>query len=239
MVNVGQLESIITKYYLNGLTDAVKIGVKSKVLTIDFKSVDPSLVGKISTDIDLEDLEIGIYNTKQLLNLLKVLNGEVEYKVEKTGKVATKLKLFDSRFNVEYILADMFLIPKSPKITEPTWNYTFDINDVFIDTFIKANKAIDKDEIGVEINDKNIKFIFGGFQNFSNKLEIYSEYQTLNKATLSKMEFKTSNLKEIFVNNKDMKTGKFYMSDSIIKLEFENEYNIKSTYFLVSNSLES
>ena len=71
MINKVELQSIISKYYLNGLVEAVKWDVKSNKINIKFTSPTKEMIGEISCDnFDIVDSSVGISNTTQLLKLI-------------------------------------------------------------------------------------------------------------------------------------------------------------------------
>ena len=82
MINKADLVSIISKYHLNGLNEAVKWEIKDKKLTIKFTTSNNTMIGTITYDgIELEDSIIGISSTSQLNKLIGITNGylKLEY----------------------------------------------------------------------------------------------------------------------------------------------------------------
>ena len=64
MINKLDLVSIISKYYLNGMNEAVKWDIQDNKLTIKFTAPDRSMIGVVTCDdFDLEDSSIAISNT--------------------------------------------------------------------------------------------------------------------------------------------------------------------------------
>jgi hypothetical protein len=82
-MNKNILTSVIDKYYLNGIVESVKWNIKDKVITVDFITPFKNLVGKVtSPNFDLEDSEVGIYNTSQFYKLIKIMdNTTANYEV--------------------------------------------------------------------------------------------------------------------------------------------------------------
>ena len=77
MVNKLVLQSVINKYYL-GEVESVKWKIQDKVLTIDFMSINKEVIGNIThTDIDIEDSNLAIFDTKKLLNLVNITSGDL------------------------------------------------------------------------------------------------------------------------------------------------------------------
>jgi hypothetical protein len=82
MINKPELLSIISKYHLNGLNEAVRWEIKNNKLIIKFTSPDRSMIGVVTCDnFELEDSSVGISNTTQLNKLLAITNGylKLEY----------------------------------------------------------------------------------------------------------------------------------------------------------------
>ena len=74
MINKLDLTSIISKYYLSGMNEAVKWEIKDNTLTIKFTAPDRSMLGVVThSNFDLEDSTIGISNTTQLNKLLQII----------------------------------------------------------------------------------------------------------------------------------------------------------------------
>jgi hypothetical protein len=65
------LVSTFEKYYLNGTVERVKMQVKDKNVAINFVAPNKDLVGCVNaSEFELEDTELGIYDTSQLLKLI-------------------------------------------------------------------------------------------------------------------------------------------------------------------------
>ena len=88
MIDKRKLVDSIEKYYLNGLTEAVKFNIKNNVLHIPFSTTNRDVVGEVTLPIELPNAEFGIYETTPLLKLLNILdtNVDIQYQ-EKFGIV--------------------------------------------------------------------------------------------------------------------------------------------------------
>ena len=87
MIPKLDLQSIINKYYLNGLNETVKWEIKDKTLTIKFTSPTREMIGEVSCDnFKLEDSAIGISNTTQLLKLIGITSSELLLSYVKNNK---------------------------------------------------------------------------------------------------------------------------------------------------------
>jgi hypothetical protein len=64
MINKADLQSIISKYYLNAMNEAVRWDIQDNKLTIKFTAPDKTMIGVVTCDkFELEDSSIGISNT--------------------------------------------------------------------------------------------------------------------------------------------------------------------------------
>ena len=66
MIHKLTLQSVISKYYLNGLVEAVKWTVKDEILNIRFMSPSKDMLGELEyKTIGLTNIELAIFNTSQ------------------------------------------------------------------------------------------------------------------------------------------------------------------------------
>jgi hypothetical protein len=80
-MNKEILQSVIDRYYLNGLCESVKWNIKDKELTINAVLTTKNAITKITcNNIDIEDSELCIFNTSQLLSLLSITNDFIEFR---------------------------------------------------------------------------------------------------------------------------------------------------------------
>ena len=135
------LLDIIEKYHLGGLVERVKVQINNKTLSVKFIATNKNLIGTLSApEISIEDCEFGIYDTTQLIKLVSIMGQDIEVKVEQKDKVANKLFLADTEYNLEYVLANTMLIPNVPNADEPQYDLEANIDREFVDKFAKAKK---------------------------------------------------------------------------------------------------
>ena len=114
MIDKQEIQSVINKYYLNGLIEAVKWDVNDNNLNIKFTAPTREMIGEINhTNFELENSSFGISNTSQLLKLIGITTNEVMLSFIKNNKIFSKLIIADQQFNVNYSLADTLTIPKT------------------------------------------------------------------------------------------------------------------------------
>ena len=89
MINKLVLQNVINKYHL-GEIEQVKWKTSNKTLSIDFMSLNKEVIGNIThKDFDLEDSELAVYETKRLLSLLSITQGDLLVNLEKIKSIYT------------------------------------------------------------------------------------------------------------------------------------------------------
>ena len=239
MVSKNTLQSVVSKYYLGGLFSQVKWRIKDNTLTI--YAGEQGRAAKVHLkNFKFEDCELGIFDTHKLAKLLSICNGELLITAAKTHKIYTKLHIADSNFDLNYSLADIFVIPKA------TYYQDIEDPDVYIplekeniDALIKAKTALSDQSNLLVKTTENLdgtpvcEFTFGDIENFSNKVTYTLQGDI--KSNDLELPFNSDTLKDIFSNNKDMDNGKLKISaDGMIQLNFYSE-DIETEYFLLRN----
>ena len=237
MVNKIVLQSVINKYYL-GENESVKWVIKDNTLSIDFMSISKEVIGKIThQNIDIENSELAIFDTKKLLNLLSITQGDLIFELEKGRSIYTKMKFADAAFNLTYALADPLLIGKVGSVSEPEWDTIIPLEKEHVDNLIKAKSALVgiglltiSPDIDLNGNDMCV-FTFGDEAGHNNKI-IYQMYGII-KQEKTNIPFNSDMFKNILQSNKDLEKGTIYISyDGLMKLEFQSE-DISSIYYMV------
>ena len=237
MVNKLVLQSIINKYHL-GEVSSVKWKIQDKVLSIDFMSINKEVIGNIThTDIDIEDSNLAIFDTKKLLNLVNITSGDLLINFEKTKSIYTKMFLADSDFNLTYALSDPLLIGKVGTVDEPKWDMVLPLEKEQVDNLVKAKSALagignmtispDTDLDGGDL----CVITFGDEQGHNNKIT-YNLTGEIRQADIS-IPFNSDIFKTILNTNKDLEEGTLYLSyQGLMKLEFKS-LNTTSTYYMI------
>ena len=237
MINKLVLQSAINKYYL-GENESVKWIIENKTLTINFMSINKEVIGKIvCQNIDIEDCELAIFDTKKFLSLLNITQGNIMVNLEKHKGTPTKLHFEDNKFTLTYALADPLLIPKVGSVTEPQWDAALPLDSEDLLNLVKAKTSLgDIDNMlvstGIDLNgDKMCTFTFGDEQGHNNKVT-YNLYGKIDTTNIN-LPFNSNQFKNILNINKDLKEGKLYLnSQGLMKLEFSTG-EIKSEYYMV------
>jgi hypothetical protein len=232
------LIQLIESFYLNGLATQVKFKVKNNEAYIKFATDNKDCIGEVKAPVQLEDCEIGIFNTAQLLKLLNITNEYIELKLEKQGNHFLKLHISDNQFDLSYNLSDLGLIQDPGVVPNlPPHDLEFNINYDFTQKYIKAHNALDKPprfEIGVTKDFQNedvISFMVGEKSTYSNKV-IFTETGDI-KNQIKPVSFSAINFREIISVAKSA-TGKAYLyKDGLLKINLQEE-GVISEYFLVA-----
>jgi hypothetical protein len=231
----SRLMNFISKYHLNGLIQSVSWNSNGSLST-RFISDDKSVVGEVTLNMfNGQKTILGVYNTDLLVKLLSVLGHEINFNVNLSGDKAYSLTLDDNSSTVNYMLADMAVIPPAPDLKQlPNFELTIKITKEFIDKFIKAKSALPEIEhFTIAKNPKTDKYqIVLGYSNLnSNRISIDIEYEMT--AEIDPISFSAKYFREILASNKDLNGATLMVSsEGLAKAEFEID-GFESKYYLV------
>lgn len=232
------LVQLIESFYLNGLATQVKFKVKDNEAHIKFATDNKDCIGEIKAPVQLEDCEIGIFNTAQLLKLLNITNEYIELKLEKQGNHFLKLHISDNQFDLSYNLSDLGLIQDPGVVPNlPPHDLEFDINFDFTQKYIKAHNALDKPprfEIGVSKDfqgEEVVNFMVGEKSTYSNKVTFTEAGTIINQ--VKPVSFSAANFREIVSVAKSANGKAYLFKDGLLKINLEEE-GVISEYFLVA-----
>ena len=232
------LIQLIESFYLNGLATQVKFKVKDNEAHIKFATDNKDCIGEIKAPVQLEDCEIGIFNTAQLLKLLNITNEYIELKLEKQNNHFLKLHISDNQFDLSYNLSDLGLIQDPGVVPNlPPYDLEFNINFDFTQKYIKAHNALDKPprfEIGVTKDfqgEEVINFMVGEKSTYSNKVTFTEAGTVINQ--VKPVSFSAANFREIVSVAKSANGKAYLFKDGLLKINLEEE-GVISEYFLVA-----
>ena len=240
MISKSQLTSVISKYYLNGLNNQVKWRIKDKQLTI-YAGEAGRVCKVVLNNFQIEDAEIGVFDTNKLSKLISITNGDLVLTLEKLKAIYTKLHIADENYDLTYSLADTLILGKNTYYNDPDEGYEveLDLSPEDIDHLIKAKNALsDVDNMiittNIDFDGNNIcEIIFGDNTGFSNKIS-YKMNGNIKDATIS-IPFNSDIFKDILNANKDQNQGSLKLSKSgILKFNFNSD-EIESEYFVARN----
>lgn len=237
MISKPTLQNIIDRYYL-GLNESVKWVIQDNKLEINFMTPTKDVIGNVTcNNFEMEDSQLAIYDTKKLLNLIGICNGDILLELEVTNKMPTKLHISDQNFNLIYALSDPLLINKVGTVNVPEWVVELNLESENVFNLIKAKNALSNTDnliinTTTDINGEKVcEFVFGDESGHNNKI-IYQIQGNIKELNL-KLPFNSDMFRTILQANKDMDEGKMFLSNmGLMFLEFKKD-NISSTYFMV------
>ena len=253
LISKFELQAVINKYYIGGLIEAVKWEIKDKQLNIKFTAPTKEMLGEVThTKFNLEDSNIGISNTSQLIKLINITNGDVMLQFLKSGKVFTKLIVSDNQFTANYTLADTLTINKSGTFNgSQDFHLETSLDKEMIVALIKAKSALD-DSSTVVIQSHTsldgefqLELLFGGDIEYSNKVSYFIPNITqqdvpsdfINTLSEFKLGFNSDLLKDVLSVNKDADEAQLSINlDGLMKLQFKTD-DITSIYYIVKKDV--
>ena len=172
MINKNVLQSIIAKYYLNGLNNQVKWRIKDNTLTI-YAGEKGRVCKVVLKDFNFEDSELGIFDTNKLNKLISITNGDLLLTPEKIKAIYSKIHISDSNFDLTYSLADTLILGKVSYYNDPDdYEIELQLSNEDIDYLIKAKNALsDVDNMLISSaedidGNKVCEFLFGDNEGF-------------------------------------------------------------------------
>lgn len=244
MIQKSELQSVISKYFLNGLVESVKWFTTDNQLSIDFNTPAEDAIGSIThKNFPIEDSEIGIVDTSKLNKLLAISTGLIDIKLQKTNKTFTKITFADTNYTLEYPLGDILLNQyfKEPKKVKgnPDYQISCDLSKEIVDNIIKAKSALDSSNVIFNIGknfdgDSVFELVFGESSSHSNRISyIIPEVDLSSINSDFTLPFDSETLRLILNNNKDFDTATLELNiQGLIKLNFIAE-NWESTYYIL------
>jgi hypothetical protein len=241
MINKNELQSTISKYYLNGLVESVKWTTENNALEIDFQSPNKDMIGRVKhSNFPLENSEIAVYDTSKLNKLLGITSGEVVLELEKTQAVYTKLIISDLNYTLNFSLTDLLMIQDVGNVTDPD-NYEIigELGSEEISAIIKAHSALESDNVIIKIDrdldgEDVLVMSFGDNSNHTNKIDYQVPGATLKNVPYgTQIPFNSAMIKTILNNNKDAESATLKVnSQGLMKLEFTGE-DWESFYYII------
>ena len=233
-MNKTRLIRFISKYYLNGTVNSVILDSKSDKLTTRFISGDKTLLGELSMDkSQIEECEVGVYNTEQLTKLLSVLD-DINVSVVKSENKSIALKVSDSNSSVNYMLSDVSVINKPPQLKDvPEFQLKINVTPQFINKFISGKGALsDTDNFTVVTDDNGTKLVIGYSSVNTNRVTI--PVTTTESSNIENISFNANVFKEVLSANKECESAVFEVSsEGLSRITFKVD-DYTSTYYLVS-----
>ena len=229
-----QLNRFISKYNLAGLVESVKWESKDGSLTTSFISDDKSVLGSVTMkDFEGDNADFGVYDTTKLSKMLSVLGNDVDFSISDIDGKSVSLKFKDKSTSVNYMLADLSVIPNVPDLKQlPNFNSEIKLDSNFISTFIRAKGALqDENNFTFTCKDSKGSIVLGYSNINTNRINI--DVDCTCEEDVNPISFSATYLKEILVANKEA-------TDAILKISSQGLAHIsfsidnyESNYYLV------
>lgn len=237
MIHKTTLQSIISKYFLNGENNQVKWRIENKQLVI-YTGTTGQTSKVVAKNFDFEDAQLGVFDTVKLNKLISITSGELILKTDKIKETHTRMYISDSSFDLTYALADILIFPSVPQYDElDSYEATLNLNREDILNLVKAKNALlDVDNMlvntGLDLDgNPQVQFIFGDDTGFANKIT-YNIKGEVNENGIS-LPFKSNVFRDILKSNSDMDTATLKISGmGLMKLEFTSD-TMNSEYVLI------
>ena len=232
----SKLNRFIQKYNLGGNVNSVKWKSSGDSMSTSFVTPDKSLLGNVSiSKFKLEDSEIGVYQTDQLIKLLGVLGDKIELNLSKAGEQAVSLGIKNDSVSVNYVLSDLSVISDPPALKRlPEFGTKIKLDNKFIDTFIKGKSALSDVDMFTIVKNKNggVDVVIGYSSTNTNRVNIPVETESNNIEKA--VTFNANLFKEVLVANRECTSAVLEVSnEGLAKVNFKvDDYD--STYYVVA-----
>jgi len=236
-MNKQKLTGFVEKYSLGNTIESVPWSIKNNTLVTNFVSDDRTLLGSVTLNsFDIDNCEIGIYNTTQLQKMILVLGSDITINLKKAGERAIAIDMTDGDVSLNYMLADLDIIPKAPKLkTVPDTTVVIKIDNDFITKFVRAKNALSESDNFTVVSNNITQVILGESDTNTNKINI--NVKTEISETMSAISFNANYLKEILAANRDHTDGKMEVcAGGLAILTFSNA-DYTSKYYLVQTNV--
>jgi hypothetical protein len=236
-MNKNNLLKFIQKYSLGGLIESVAWNAEGTKLSVRFISDDKTLLGEVEFNAYTSTpMNVGIYTTSLLKNMIGVLDNDLTLKVDKAGDKSVSLKLSSDETETSYQLADLGVIPPVPDLKAlPDFGISIDMASNMIDKFIKAKGALsDVDTFTIFTEAGDLKMAIGYSSISTNRVTFTAQKDYAE--TVKPISFSAKYLKEILTANKEATSAKLKVStDGLSNVEFQID-DFVCKYYLVEIS---
>ena len=236
-MNKNNLLKFIQKYSLGGLIESVAWNAEGTKLSVRFISDDKTLLGEVEFNAYTSTpMNVGIYTTSLLKNMIGVLDNDLTLKVDKAGDKSVSLKLSSDETETSYQLADLGVIPPVPDLKAiPDFGISIEMASTMIDNFIKAKGALsDVDTFTIFTEGGDLKMAIGYSSISTNRVTFTAQKDYVE--TVKPISFSAKYLKEILTANKEATSAKLKVStDGLSNVEFQID-DFVCKYYLVEIS---
>jgi len=229
----SKLQSFISRYYLAGNCEAVKLNENDKGVGCELIDMDQTVVGKIQWNTDpFMKGELGINHTGALIKMLGAVGENITIDVKDAAGKNYAMTISEGSTKATFMLADTTVIPAVPTINaEPDYQIQIPVNEEFISRFIKAKNALpDAKNFAVQVTNGVIKFII----NYTtvNSDNISFEVGNTPGKDMDPVCFSADKLREVLIANRG-DVGQLHVSpDGLARIDFVGT-DFESSYWLV------
>jgi hypothetical protein len=238
MIDKRKLVDTIEKYYLNGLTEAVKFNIKNNVLVIPFSTTNRDVVGEVTLPIELPDAEFGIFETSPLLKLLNILDTNVDIQYQEKFGIVEKLLIEDNQYKMMFSASDISLIPRTGNVTRENYTLIYAMEFDFVTRFIDCKKALGPNikTFTLEPQTNTARIILGDSDpsGYANKLEFNIPAVT-EGFPFAPLLFPSDVLKEILSANKNFDSAEMKVDGEGLMSLYFTEDDITSQYYIMAS----
>jgi hypothetical protein len=232
----ARFEKFINKYNLGGVCESVLYNVENGSLSTRAISEDSSVLCEIAApSFGLPDGQYPVYETGRVRAMLGVLGNNLDVQVRNADDRAVSLTFTDGNIDATFVLADVSVIPAVPTMTKaPQFDMTINIDDNFINSYIKAKGALPEATTFTLVSDGSTDEVdvILGFSNMNtNRIKLTAA--TTEPVALEAISFSAKYFREILVANKDARSGVLRVSSKGIAVATFEVDEITSTYYLV------
>lgn len=236
-MNKVSITRFIEKYYLSGNCSSVVLKSDGNKLSTRFITGDKNLLGELSMDnFSFDSVEMGVYNTEQLVKLLSVLNDKISIDLMKAGEKAVSLKVSDSKSDINYMLSDLSVINQAPNMKSvPDFELKIKVDRSFMTKFISGVSALpDAGNFTVISSDDDCKIVIGYAEMNTNRVTIPVETEQLSK--IENVAFSSNLLKDVLTANKECESATLEISSKgLARIQFKvDDYD--ALYYLVAET---
>jgi len=236
-MNKQNLLRFIQKYSLGGLIESVAWNAEGNKLSVRFISDDKTLLGEVEFNaFTSNSMNVGIYTTSLLKNMIGILDNDIALKVDKAGEKAVSLKLSSDETETSYQLADLGVIPPVPDLKAlPDFGIDIEMASTMIDKFIKAKGALsDIDTFTVFTEGGDLKMAIGYSSISTNRVTFTCQKGF--DGEIKPISFSAKYFKEILTANKEATSAKLKVStDGLSHIGFQID-DFVCKYYLVEIS---
>jgi len=228
----SKLQSFINRYYLAGNCEAVTVKANEESVNCELIDIDQTVVGKVKWKTDpFMSGELGINHTGALTKMLSAVGEKIDIEVNDAQGKNYAMKIKEGSTTMTFMLADTSVIPAVPAINaEPEYEVTIDIDELFINKFIKAKNALpDANNFAVQVQNGKIKFIIN-YTTINSDNVTFEIDGTANE--LDPICFSADKLKEVLTANKGDKGTMHISSNGLARIDFTGT-DFESNYWLV------